>query len=1857
MQFDKSESFADSEVQAALYINSAPQADDETKQRALWGLKDPYIYNQGKVTGGNWLTNVACMYEKMYKKLTELMQQGMSYGEAYLESIKANTKNVKRIEKIDIEGGNYDLYVYDNIVWKVNKEEKAYYLGPFAIDYSVVGAENAGVTGVDSSGATSTRGIWRDEGTTPGRNYGESGGWMGWIGVYYDYIKNVTVYNQDKINISELGGSFEILDEYGEVIYDGDKEDLQKIAPGQEFYIKVNMGSMESKDFENFYAKFDFNYICKVAADGGTGAQRYKATINKWGYIGEITDHKVFSLTGYYKYKKYYWVGADKTKIEKDETGKDVEKPYWEPHDHLDWSEEVGSVSGHTSNLTGHTYTLYKGVAEEFEGMGQDQTELSGDRVWDGEQSIVLTTEWEPNDIEIEIDKTCSQTGDPLYGAEFDITLDIQGTDNFENEINKQVTITRKSDSDGKIRITREEIESVAGVGLETFQGSINVTAVETHAPAGHTASQGTYTGTVSSGKLTINAVNSPTEGPIRLAKIDKNGNYIDADFEIEVSIAGNDYPSNKLYGSTHNGYLYISEADLADMGINIHGLTGSLVLQINEVKTKNGYTIRGQGKSVTLTFENGALVEYNETDGELTVEYLFEDILTDFLNGNKSLDELPDYMRSYISEWINRQAENGMDYTDIMAWLKQYVEEHKDEIFKVMTQPNSQMSGGVIQITIENDGGMELPDIPPDTVKKKDLTLRIAGNVFVDGTETKGQANATDGKITKGEQMLGGIKVTLYEQGGKLAELIPNSKDSDEVRTNPTMTDDNGHYEFRGVDPLKDYYVEFEYNGVQYEATASVSAQYNSEEWAITSKASESDTSARNSYNTVTPTTKVYHYDQLEGIYNAIQAYTLNYIRTNKSYPGEGSIKSAVRGYLTNNDQYDIYDIDERLDYVLSGSVVKAKAGYGGDGGSGTYPYETLKEFLVNSDFANMDDETYEFMHEEVKRIGAGQLQVHLGLKERDSTDLSLVKDIVESEFTINGHTTKYKYENGDSNYTEYIYREDYEYDDPQKQNTNKAYYDDITKEQEPELYITYKITVTNEMSVPTNIIEIVDYFDPNFEVVEASVPYSTSGYEPKGKGNDGYSRIFLHPGTSLSGNSVDITLKLKLKDAKNNLSKYLKTEDGKTVSKVWEIENFAEINAYSTSGSYIDIDSHPGNFSISNYKKALNDYQQAFSDFMNTMSESSGLAAQAARDRLLEVREDDAWEVSLILVNNGFKRKLDGSVWEAISNDIKTASNLQDTDELLQYIQDHGIEGITVEMVELKDFGSDSGNGSDTGDAKVRARTSTDSNGNYHFESYIPGNYVIRFTYGDKDNPIRSEFTKDSEGKYLQVNGQFYQSTKANPNTDAQEYWYDQDKGTRYSDAQDAAQSRAKQIEAEIKGSTDSKSNNYNYTGAVAIDSGIHQDAINAYTSSIHAEGEYTKRVIENAFSKNNADYTYAIENVDFGITPRAGVDLQIDKYVSNIKVYLQDKTLQLDCSFEYEEDEDGNKIIKNVTYNTTPETENLVNLVIANYGSTSFLDGLIEVLMDDQLYNGAQLEVTYTISVDNKSEYDTLRWVINNGTKVGVVYYQNEDYTKLPNYEQGKVIYQNEAEQKFAKTTAETVTPDSERVVKTSAINIVDYVEPNLQFRKTNFLGEAINEDWTDTNKQEFISSRKDYGNVMSGYSDAVKSDYDKLTSVYNQYIKAATGSKLLEELEPRDTDGQPMDSYRDTTLTLVTTLGTTASDTNDYEYHNLIEITQMGNTAGRVKKVEYYDVDGKLTSSDKYTEEDRKKDDDKIPYLPTIGTSKSETVVFHAPTGLPISEKAQTNIIIALVALVTLAGGIILIKKYAIKTKEE
>lgn len=114
---------------------------------------------------------------------------------------------------------------------------------------------------------------------------------------------------------------------------------------------------------------------------------------------------------------------------------------------------------------------------------------------------------------------------------------------------------------------------------------------------------------------------------------------------------------------------------------------------------------------------------------------------------------------------------------------------------------------------------------------------MKIGGFVFED--VPAGKESIADGRLNQNNDIkLKNIEVALYEidktaKTGKLAELAtlkdenPNATKeqiNDEKdytrRINPTLTDENGYYEFRGVDPQKQYYLKFTYNGQTYTCT-----------------------------------------------------------------------------------------------------------------------------------------------------------------------------------------------------------------------------------------------------------------------------------------------------------------------------------------------------------------------------------------------------------------------------------------------------------------------------------------------------------------------------------------------------------------------------------------------------------------------------------------------------------------------------------------------------------------------------------------------------------------------------------------------------------------------------------------------------------------------------------------------------------------------------------------------------------------------------------------------------------------------------------------------------------------------------
>lgn len=1941
--------------------------DVKEKQNAIWHI--PEFSGTGEGVGDDRnLGTIATEYQKFYDTIHPNGPGEDRYEDIIRPYNAWKDKDEMKDHYNDIEEDKIQLpdeakelkdYKYKDTGVEVDAATGAYLLGPYCIDYSVNDETK------DRFGA-------------PDLDFCE---------VKYNAIQDITIYNQDKKNIKDFGGSFKIVypsagaplsKKEAKLVRINDKpyevEDVKLdgeeiFAPESRkvFYIVVERGNMKPEDFKGIHAKFDFQYLEHV---DGT-ASEYKTQLREYWYSRQ--DGELFT----YHFEGAYCAGHDIF-------GNCMFMPY------------------NKSEKTVETY-IYELHRDECSHESQVMAAYSHDG-WRHykKYSIVISSEWEieppPN---IQIQKLCENCG-PLFGAEFDIELKFEGKDG-QNETPVNVTqyFTRVTDTKGLATITSEEIEG-KGVYLRTFSGYIHVTITETQPPAGHKLNTSPHPMLIrlEKGKMEMcggenvewivendTAISRMTiwneDGGtpiIQLAKVDSNAGLVrEAFFEVHVSYTDPngvryengrvvrygdiiDKKYNIIRGKTKNGILNLTVEDFANMkyGFNIVGYTGKITLDIVEVRVDNGgYSVSPNSKDVTLTYEAGELVDYTEfTDAPVVTHYVYDNPLAeiyDWASGRTSFSNLSIDVQRYVEQWISRQQSRHteMKYEDILAWLVSYLEEGQRngtlniydniEEWKASTMTTEAIgtaNGAIAQITIEDFPGkdIDIPDIPK-TPKPNPLFMTIAGTVFLDQTTTKGELDESNGELDKGETLLMGIEVTLYEENGTKATLV---QEDEEIRTNPTMTNFNGYYEFRGVDPMKKYYVEFKYNGMEYKTTNSGTAAYNSEEWAKTSKGSDLSSSragVTGKYQNITYDTKAYDYYEIQGLYTEMAKETLQYIRDNNSYPADP--------YSLIGAHPEDKEIADKIAYMKA-CEVKAYAGYssiqsgiGSPNGNGTYPYIDLGDrFVMDGASINTEGDSISFAGDTVKKLYPGQLQVHLGLVERDSTDLSLLTDIVETNVLVNGYDTTYGYHQGLSSYHQYIFEEDYNYS--KTPNTNGiAYY----TEDNIDLYLTYEITVRNDTKVPVAPLEIVDYYNSRFtysdsyttskgnpiaglringNAVERMV--SGSGYNNAGVGSmpDGYKALFINLGDGYMLNSPDEELKIQITfkltepggHATQALKEMLLQEDrDNKYSRSWEIKNYAEINAYKTPEGYLDRDSHPGNFEIAEFEKLLAAYQEAYARYVFSQSEDDKRAVKLALGRMTDLREDDAWKVSLILSNNGYVRELSGNVWEAINDEVKNSLHLQKGfGERLLTKSDKSelnLAGIKVELVEMlknTEFNPDPDNSRDGATQLVRGQTVTDENGNYKFTAYIAGDYAVRFVYGDYEDESKTIYSKvskntfkpESEADPLPINGQYYQSTKANPDTDSEQYWYKQrvynettklpDEITgipRYSDAYDDAYSRLSQMKSKIYLKEDSKddegrsipidkltptnstSTEYDYDGVLEVESTRHTDPMYAYTSTMELEIEYTRP--ETLGNAGNIFYGYSISDIDFGITPRAYNDLTIDKYVDNIKLYTVDGNKLIDADFNA----DGT--VKRLNKEDQP-------LVIdEDKKNITYLDGLIDVIYNTELLQGATLEITYKVVVSNdslydkdKKIYDTIKYISKDGKVVAVAYY-DEAVENLTSYEgNGRgtptIVYHNLFGDKDYSDTALSkehnarISNASDRIKKydlitdynvgdaeiitSRATNIVDYINTPFDVNHENFAKEGVNKRWEATNPKEFVSSREKY-KAENGKQDLLET-YDHIVRATD---KEGNVSPLYNVLKPGETTEDE--------IVLSGILGTSASGSSDFEFSNLIEITRMRNTAGKIVDIEGYDIKGDIareTSEVRHLKNiDGEPPAEESPkYAPTISTSKSPTIKINVAAGLTvIQDVVGSNVGIVIIALVILAAGIVLIKRFVIPSHKE
>lgn len=572
----------------------------------------------------------------------------------------------------------------------------------------------------------------------------------------------------------------------------------------------------------------------------------------------------------------------------------------------------------------------------------------------------------------------------------------------------------------------------------------------------------------------------------------------------------------------------------------------------------------------------------------------------------------------------------------------------------------------------------------------------------------------------------------------------------------------------------------------------------------------------------------------------------------------------------------------------------------------------------------------------------------VNLGLFKKAQTDYSLMQDLYNVRVSVNGFSHIYRYGsvrytnngndvNADSSwnvgvkfqknngtYKRAIYTADAEYEAPNH------------KDNELKVYVTYKIAVNNESTYLGRINSIVDYADKNFDMIAAGTAIDDKDnitgnlqYGNKQEYNDKYSKYVIDINTELTpGQAKFVYVQFQL-----NREAVLKIVNNQEV-----LNNVAEINSYTTFKdnntqtpvAVVDKDSVPANITVGK----------------------------------IDTYEDDTDAATSLKLELKNARSIVGTVF------VDNATVNKDNERLGNGVYDNGEATVAGVKVKLNEIGKDD---SSYDGERISKEVTTDENGNFKIEGYIPGNYNLTYTWGNKTYKV-----------------QYYKGTIYDESRDQNDKeWYKKDVDTRKTDALDNIDTR-KTIDAEMRKITRNNAEdeiNKAYEGTSDV---IKTTSMDSKTPAMSFSVEYDTTITDG----NDDKVEFIVRNVDFGIVERAKQLMDISKRVSAFKITLANGQVLMDA--EVTEDGKLKGSHSNLSY-MGPTNTNGINV-----------NGIIRAELDSELIEGAKVEVTYEIKVTNVSEkdYDSPNYYLY-GNKKGAQLIKNS-VTGVIDYLDGKIVY---------------------------------------------------------------------------------------------------------------------------------------------------------------------------------------------------------------------------------------------------------
>lgn len=824
---------------------------------------------------------------------------------------------------------------------------------------------------------------------------------------------------------------------------------------------------------------------------------------------------------------------------------------------------------------------------------------------------------------------------------------------------------------------------------------------------------------------------------------------------------------------------------------------------------------------------------------------------------------------------------------------------------------------------------------------------------------------------------------------------------------------------------------------------------------------------------------------------------------------------------------------------------------------------------------------------------------------------DLNLGTDVDSAEIEINGQKTAYTYDQildgmldkdlkeklykttddkVDYNlylaYSDYYYRID-DYKVPGDTNSLGQPYGEALpnkkdKNTELQVYVTYALQINNQSTQHNATGVKVKYsYDEGYEYVG----------DVEGTVNDEKNKILTISNINLvPGESKKITLKFKVK----------KNEDGtffKKPSDTSKYTNVAEIVEYSTTeGRLVDADSAPGNTFLGENKPTTR-------------------------------REDDTDTANGIVITfkKNAERSISGKVFNTNGNNVSDVivqliELVEINNKQYEYIWQETVAGSnTVKTTDRNGY-----------PGKSYSFKVDDMNkaGEYKFtQGIIPGNYIVRFIYGDGtyfDESIESkDATEESKNNIKTYNGEDYKSIYVDYNYNAE--WYN-------NISLDGENSKAVDNEARRL-----KVMSY----AVDVD-GTKGAELALLSKSIGTDDEKLKAVLENTWMcaetlkikvpvdtdvKDNTSDTTEVgngssptisntqfNNVNFGLMERPKTKLVLEKHITGLTV----KPVASGVNLIANATADINKILDQGEGDQIQLEGQRDGLSATKSGRTN--RGLWYLQTDTtELAQGADAYITYTYVIRNEGDIDYLN-------KNLISYY--------------KAVKAEEYAQKLSNLEGE-VKDAKKQVAYTNGTYISD-------FYYTGTKGENDEEVLASVEQiQEALNPKVKFVNSTTDFNIIKNQDGSTLVENKNVYKEDGTGiteEEIKEQIESTKATGKMKKDDKDISKKLVVSVGLSASEIeNGGVYDSYIaQVTHYTNAAGRRDQstpanLSYVHSEDTRITLDKYNEEDE---------------FWAETFRITKPTGEDKITPVQIAII-TISAVAVLGVGIILIKKFVLK----